>query len=331
MFGAGVALIPLEIDGPDHAKWRRLLDPLFAPKAVKRLEDGVRDLARELVESSADEWAAGADVDFFERFCVPLPSLTFLRLLGAPVADLDFFIRFKDGVIHPDGDTPEEITANTTAAGMELLTYFGTYLAGRRAETGRRDDLIGRLIDSEVAGEPITDAELLSILFLLMFAGLDTVTSALSCMIAWLAEHPAERHRIATDPALVPAAVEELLRYESPVPSGMRYATVDIDLGDGLVIEQGEAILAFWSAANVDPTAFADPLRVDIDRARHTHIAFASGTHRCLGSHLARLELRVALEELHRRMPDYVLAEPARFANVAVRAAQGLRLRAPRA
>jgi cytochrome P450 len=316
-FGNDAALIPLEIDGSEHRKWRRLLDPMFAPKQVARLEDSVRDLAAELI----DKFATTGHADLAEQFCVPLPCLTFLRLLGAPVEDLDFFLEFKDGVIHPRGETLEEVNANMAVAGGKLLEYFSVFLAKRRQETEPADDIISALLRSEVEGQPLSDLELLNILFLLMFAGLDTVTSSMSCTFAWLAQHPMERQRLADDPSLIPAAVEEIMRYESPVPSGMRYADQeDIDLGGGLVIHKGEAMHPIWAAANVDPNAFDDPMTVDFGR-RPNHIVFASGLHRCLGSHLARLEMRLAVEELLKRIPDYSVApgEELVYDNIAVR------------
>ncbi|MFV2176639.1 cytochrome P450 [Actinomadura sp. LOL_016] len=323
-FATDHPLIPLEIDGQEHVKWRRLLDPLFAPKQVRLLEDAVRALAGELIES----FVSKGEVELYSQFCVPLPCLTFLRLVGAPAEDLGFFLEFKEGVIHPQGETIEEMDANMQVAGAKLYGYFADYLARRRAERTPRQDVIGSLLDAEVDGRPLTDDELLNIMFLLMFAGLDTVTASLSCLFAWLATHPDERRSLVADPSLVPGAVEELMRYESPVPAGTRYATADIDLGDGLVIRDGEAIHAVWAAANVDEEAFPDPLRVDINRARHTHIAFASGTHRCLGSHLARLELRLALEEFHRRIPEYAPSADRQivYDNVAVRMAKYLPL-----
>ena len=299
-FGNDAALLPLEIDGAEHKKWRRLLDPMFTPKQVARLEGSVRELAADLI----DKFAATGKADLAKEFCVPLPCLTFLRLLGAPVEDLAFFLEFKDGVIHPQGDTLEELNANMAVAGGKLLEYFSAFLAKRRAEAEPADDIIATLLRSEVDGEPLTDLELLNILFLLMFAGLDTVTSSMSCTFAWLAQHPAERRRLVEDKSLIPAAVEEIMRYESPVPSGMRYADQeDIDLGDGLIIHKGEAMHPIWAAANVDPNAFEDPMTVDFGR-RANHIVFASGLHRCLGSHLARLkEMRLAVEELLARDP----------------------------
>jgi len=227
--------------------------------------------------------------------------------MGAPIEDFDFFIEFKNAVIHPKGDTTEEIDMNMALGGAKLLEYFTTFLAKSRAEAGPAEDVIGILLRSEVDGEPLTDPELLNILFLFMFAGLDTVTSTMSCTFAWLAQHPEERRRLVEDKSLIPAAVEELLRVESPVPSGLRYCDKeDIDLGDGLIIRKGEAIHAIWAAANVDPEAFEDPLTVKFGR-RANHIAFASGVHRCLGSHLARLEMRVAVEELLSSIPDFAL------------------------
>jgi cytochrome P450 len=207
-------------------------------------------------------------------------------------------------------------------AGGKLLEYFAGFLADRRAETEEKNDIIAVLLRSKVDGEPITELELLNILFLLMFAGLDTVTASMSCIFAWLGQHPEERDRLVADPSLIPAAVEEIMRYESPVPSGQRFATEDIDLGGGLVIKAGDAIHAIWAAANVDPTAYDDPLRVDFGRGRMNHIVFASGTHRCLGSHLARLELRIAVEELLHRIPDYAVTagDQLVYDNVSVRA-----------
>jgi cytochrome P450 len=320
-FGHDARLIPLEIDGEDHKKWRRLLDPMFAPKQVARLEAQVRQLARELI----DRFAAAGKAELYSYFCTPLPCLTFLRLVGAPVEDLDFFLEFKEGVVHPKGETVEEIDANMAIAGGKLMEYFVGFLAEKRKNADKQDDVIANLIKSEIDGQPLAEFDLVNILFLLMFAGLDTVTSSMSCIFAWLGQHPQERKRLVEDMSLIPAAVEELMRYESPVPSGMRYPEEDIDLGDGLVVPAGVEINAFWSAANVDPTFYDDPLTVRLDRGRKDHMVFASGTHRCLGSHLARLELRLAVEEMLTRIPDYTVdVEALTYDNCAVRAVENL-------
>ena len=326
-FGNDNPLIPLEIDGEDHRKWRRLLDPLFAPKQVVLLEDSVRQLARELI----DDFLPNGEAELYEAFCVPLPCLTFLRLVGAPVSDLDFFLEFKDGVIHPTGESKAEIEANMAVAAAKIYEYFVGFLAEKRKNADQQDDVIAHLIKSEVDGEPMTDLTLVNILFLLMFAGLDTVTSSMSCIFAWLGQHPAERDRLVADKSLIPGAVEEMMRYESPVPAGIRYALEDIDLGDGLVIKAGEAIHALWAAANVDPTFFDGPLTVDFARGRKDHMVFASGTHRCLGSHLARLELRLAVEELLERIPNYSVGpeDSLVFDNISVRMVKRLPITFP--
>jgi len=315
ILGSNSALIPLEIDGADHVKYRKLLDPLFAPKRVAALEASFRELAAELIDGFSRE----NEVDLYEKFCVPLPCLTFLRLVGAPTKDLDFFLEFKDAVIHAEGNTPEEKMASAAVAGLKLYEYLNALIEERRKHPPR-DDLLGALMQGTVDGEPVSQLELLNMLFLLMFAGLDTVTASMSCIFSWLARHPEQRDFLVQHPESIRAAVEELLRYESPVPAGTRYATEDIDLG-GEVIHAGEAIHAIWSAANLDPATIEDPLEVNFERARQIHMVFASGTHRCLGSHLARLELRLAIEEFQRRFPRYSITngEEPRYDNIAVR------------
>jgi cytochrome P450 len=316
-FGNDNPLIPLEIDGEDHKKWRRLLDPIFGPKQIFPLEAQIRTLAGELIE----KFVSRGEAELHDEFCEPLPSLIFLRLVGAPIEDLDFFLDFKNGVIHPEGDTVEEMEANMAAAGGKLLEYFVKFLGERRKDTEQKDDVIAVLLRSEVDGKPIEELDLLNIMFLLMFAGLDTVTSSLTCILGWLGQHPEERDRLVADRSLLPAAIEEIIRYESPVPSGQRFATEDIDLGDGLVIKAGEAIHAIWAAANVDPTHYDNPLEVDFSRGRAPNMVFASGTHRCLGSHLARMELRIALDEILTRIPDFTVPNPENlvYDNVSVR------------
>ncbi len=319
-FGNDNPLIPLEIDGEDHKKWRRLLDPIFGPKQIAPLEAQIRQLAGDLI----DRFVSRGEAELHDEFCVPLPSQIFLQLVGAPLEDLDFFIDFKNSVIHPEGDTVEEMEANMAVAGAKLMEYMIKYLGIRRKETEQKNDVIAVLLRSEVDGKPIEELDLLNIMFLFMFAGLDTVTASLSCILAWLGQHPEERDRLVADRSLLPAAIEEIIRFESPVPSGQRHATEDIDLGDGLVIKAGEAIHAIWASANVDPNHYENPLEVDFSRGRAPNMVFASGTHRCLGSHLARMEMRAALDEILDRIPDFTVTNPEAlvYDNVSVRTVQ---------
>jgi cytochrome P450 len=320
--GSARPLIPNDIDGPIHARWRALLDPMFAPKVVARWEQSFRDLAGELL----DRFPAAEKIELNSAYCTPLPSRMFLNILGAPQDDLAFFLEFKDGVLRPEGKTAEEVVSNSNKAGAKLNAYFATMLAQRRAEPEPRDDLIGALMSAELDGEPLTEEQITDILYVMMLAGLDTVTATLTLIFSWLARHPDVRARIVADPSLIPGAVEDIMRFETPVPAVNRHPQEDIDLGDGLIVRKGETLHCLVAAANVDAAAFPDPLTVDIERPRRTHIAYASGTHRCLGSHLARLELRVAVEELLRRHPDFELdaGDPPRYHNVVIRMATRL-------
>ena len=294
--GAPDALIPLQIDGEAHRNYRRLLDPLFAPRAVARLEEHVRRLADGLIDAFADR----GTVEFYEEFCVPLPCTIFLELLGLPLQDLEFLLWFKNGVIRPDDDD------HRAQASGRMVEYLFQVLDERTAETTPRDDLIGGFMGAEVDGQRLSREEVMNIIFVLVFAGLDTVSASLSCFVAWFARHPQARQRVIDDPSLLPQAIEELLRYESPVPAIARFAVADFEIG-GEQIRAGDSLNLLLCVANLDPAAVPEPLTVDFDRGTRSHIDFGIGVHRCLGSHLARMELRVALEALHARIPDYTI------------------------
>ena len=173
------------------------------------------------------------------------------------------------------------------------------------AGTDPGDDLLGWLLTTEVDGEHLTREDILDILGLLMIVGLDTVAASLACMLSYFARHSEQRAEVVDDPSLWPSAVEELMRFESPVTEGGRIATEDLELPSGERISPGTLMSVIWAAANVDPDYFPDPLTVDLRRSPNAHIGFASGFHRCLGSHLARMEMHVALEAWHQRIPDY--------------------------
>ena len=315
-------LIPLDVDGGPHTRYRKLLDPLFSPRAVAQLKPAVQRLCNELV----DTFAAAGEVEFFSAFCVPLPSQIFITLLGLPMADLPRFLAFKEAVVRPEGSTPEEQEAFKARAGASMYDYLQAVLDARRRESPR-DDLISGFLTTEVDGERLSDDEIVDICYLLVIAGLDTVASSLSCIVAWFAQHPDERDRVVNDPSLLPAAIEELMRFESPVILGHRWIAENVDV-NGRTFPAGTKVEVLWASANVDPAAIGDPLRVDFDRTDNRHLAFASGFHRCLGSHLARLELRTAIEELHRRIPDYRISPGSDvvYLNYGVRAALHLPL-----
>jgi cytochrome P450 len=302
--GSDRPLIPLNIDGPEHTKYRRLLDPLFAPKRVATFEPVVRALADELI----DEFVDDGQVELFGAFCNPLPSRVFLGILGLPKSDVAFLQEFKEAAIRPRGVTPEAAIAYQHDKAQQMYAYLNAELDRREALGDPGDDLLAWFLETEVEGDRLTRENILDIVYLLVIAGLDTVASSLSCLIAWLAQHPTERERVVNDPSLLPRAIEELMRFESPVPMASRAAVADVDV-NGKEVKAGDALIVVWSSANLDGEVFDDPLEVDFDRARNPHVAFASGFHRCLGSHLARLELRVAIGRFHERIPTYRLAE----------------------
>ncbi len=310
-------LIPLDLDGDEHRKYRRLLDPLFTPKSVARLEPLIRSRTNALI----DPFAGTGSADLMPSLCGPLPSYLFIDLLGLPATDLPVFLEFKEAVVRPQGATEEEQQANMRAVGDRMYDYLAAVLGERRAAPPR-EDLIGGFLTTEIDGQRLTDEEITDICYLLVIAGLDTVTSSLSCLLAWFAEHPAERHAVTADPGLLPRAIEELMRFESPVPLGHRWVTEDIEVG-GRRFPAGSKVEVVWAAANADAAAFAGPFAVDFARRGNAHVGFAAGPHRCLGSNLARLELRVAIEEFHRRIPDYAVTpgDQVVYTNYGVRAA----------
>lgn len=299
--GQSVPLIPLQVDPPDHVKYRRLLDPLFAPRQMNPLEDEITRLVNELIDKVIDE----PGCEFTTAMSVPLPSEVFLTLLGLPMERLPEFLVMKDGIIHPPGDTPEEQMITRSKAARDIEAYFTEQMEQRKLNPS--DDMVSRFLAAEVDGEKLSDDEILGVLFLFLIAGLDTVTDTLECFFHFLATHPEHRRQIVADPALIPAAVEELLRWETPVTAVPRLATRDLEVG-GCPIKAGEGIGVMIGSANTDPSGYENPDDVDFSR-NPKHWAFGGGIHRCLGSHLARLELRIVMREWHRRIPEYHLPD----------------------
>lgn len=301
-------LIPLNVDPPLHSKYRRILDPLFAPKRMDEQEEGITRRAVALIDGFIDR----GECNFTEEFAEIFPSSVFLGLMGLPEAELRMFLRMRDGILHPeklDPDAlidPERRTEVMNRTGQEIYEYFGG-LADERMKKPS-DDVMSKFVASEVNGERLSRDDIVDICYLMLIAGLDTVSDSLTCMYAFLANHPEHRRQITGDPACVASAVEELLRWESPVPFGVpRVATEDTELPNGCPIREGTAVMVVYGAANVDESQCPEPFEVRFDRESIRHIAFGGGVHRCLGSHLARRELRVTLTEWHRRIPDYWL------------------------
>jgi cytochrome P450 len=295
-------LIPLSVDPPEHKKYRRILDPLFAPKRMDEIEDDVASRMNRFIDAFIDRGSC----NFTEEVAVLYPSAVFLGLMGLPWDELDTLLRLKDGIMRPGGGglSPEEQARIRDETGTEIYAYFNAILDERQRHP--EEDILTGFLGAEVDGEKLSREEILDICFLFLIAGLDTVTDSLTCFFAFLSQHPEHRRQIVDDPAVIPKAVEEMLRWETPVAGTARLATTDSEV-TGCPVSAGSLVFVCIGAANVDPAEFEDATQVRFDREVNRHLAFGGGVHRCLGSHLARRELRIALREWHRRIPDYQL------------------------
>ena len=300
-------MIPLQIDPPDHKKYRKILDPLFAPRQMALLEKSIAELANSLIDGFGDR----TEIDFAKEFSIPFPSQVFLTLLGLPLDDLPTFLKMKDGIIRPDHviGAPfgsKDVVAYQKEIAQSVYAYFNKELDALEAMplADRPDNLLSRFLVTEVDGVRLTRNDILDICFLFLIAGLDTVTASLDCFFAYLAQHPEQRERLVSDADVIPNAVEELLRWETPVMGVVRVAYDDAELG-GCPIKKGQQVSVLLGSANTDDAEFGNGDEVTFDREINRHLAFGGGIHRCLGSHLARQELRVALREWHNRIPSY--------------------------
>lgn len=301
-------LIPLNVDPPMHSKYRKILDPLFAPRRMDALEDDITARADRFIDAFVER----GECNFSEEFAELFPSAVFLGLMGLPWEELDTLIGLRDGILHPAKVDPAADTdpmarfAVMNATGQRIYEYFNAQLDEREANP--TDDILTHFTTAEVDGDKMSREDILDVCFLFLIAGLDTVSDSLTCFFAFLATHPEHRQTIIDQPELIPSAVEELLRWESPVPGGVpRVTTQEVEMPNGTILPEGTAVLVSYGAANMDPAEFPDGFEVRFDRETNRHIAFGSGVHRCLGSHLARRELRVALAAWHRRIPNYTL------------------------
>ncbi len=297
-------LIPLSVDPPEHAKYRRLLDPEFSPKKMSALEPEARALVNEIIDRFADR----GECEFHEDFATPLPSTIFLALVGLPQSDLSDFLKWRDDTIRPVASTVEEAEEKRQAAGRAINDYFVSALEDKRANPD--DRLLTRVVNGQVDGRPLTHREQLGMCHLLLLGGLDTVTATLDCMITYLARHQDRRQAVVDDPELMSPAIEEMLRQQTPVMMVPRVIAQDYELG-GVKLAAGDSATLMLGAANCDESEFERSGDVVLDRGANRHLAFGGGPHRCLGSHLARMELKVALEEFHKRIPEYRIADGA--------------------
>jgi cytochrome P450 len=300
----------LTLDPPRHDELRRLVSRAFTARTVSDLEPRVREVTRQLL----DELVVDGAVDLMD-LAAALPTIVIAELLGIPPGDKQMFREWVESVVTLD---PSEL-ARTKGGGagiFELFAYLQKVIDARTEE--RREDLISALLDAEVDGEHLLPAEVLGFTLVLLAAGFET-TKNLVGNAAWLLDrHPEARARLTADPALIPGAVEEVLRYESPVIGLARTTTRDVEVR-GVLIPEGSKVQMNYASANRDDRAFVDADHFDIDRTDQRHLAFGHGIHFCLGAALARLEGRVAIEELLARYPDYSVTGSERLPSAYIR------------
>jgi len=295
----------LTMDPPDHTRLRRLVSGGFTPRAVAGLEPWIREVTVRLLDA-AD---GGAGFDLIDALAFPLPIAVICHLLGVPAEDQARFRAWGHGVAATlDPQTAATAQAQTRAAELALTGYLQDLVRERRAHPD--DSILSALIAAEEQGDRLSSGEVVSTALLLLIAGFETTVNLIGNGTTALLGDPDSWDRLRRDPALVPAAIEEMLRYDSPVQLTARTATEDVEAG-GSVIAAGRAVIVCIGGANRDPAVFEQPDEFRIDRPDPgRHLSFSLGMHHCLGSSLARLEGRIAIEELTRRYPALELAAP---------------------
>ena len=293
----------LFLDPPDHDRLRILVSKAFTPRVVESL----RPRVEELVATLLDEASERGEMDVVTDLAYPLPVTVICDMLAVPEKDRDALRRWSLDLTHTiDPIIPPDALARAQQSDKEFRAYLAELIAERRRNPGQ--DLLSRLIQAEDEGEQLTGPELVSTCVLLLIAGHETTSGLIGNGTLALLRNRGEMERLAADPTLLRSAVEELLRYDSPVQLTGRLVLEDMEI-DGRKIRKGEDVVAVGGAANHDPEQFPDPDRLDVGRSENRHVAFGGGIHFCLGAHLARLEGRIAIGELVRRFPDMDLAE----------------------
>jgi cytochrome P450 len=291
LLGEDWPILPIEVDPPEHGLWRTLMNPVFSPTRMKAVEEDIRATAKTLVDRVLEK----GETEFVADFSEVYPITIFLSLLGLPLDDTAQFLEWENGMLHsPDFDTRRESI-------LAVRQYLLDVVRERRAAP--KDDMVSYVANAKVEGRDVTDFEAQSLCFILFLAGLDTVTAALGFAFKHMAEHPEHQQQLRDEPALIPDAIEEFLR-AYPLAVSSRLVTRDAEF-HGVKMKKGDRVVISTQLAGRDERVFANPDHVDFRRENNSHITFAAGPHRCLGSHLARRELRIALEEWLSRVPPF--------------------------
>ncbi|MET7451503.1 cytochrome P450 [Streptomyces sp. NPDC005574] len=304
----GMALPPaldanlLNMDPPDHTRIRRMVSQAFTPRQMERLREPIRLTAERLLDSLPE----GEQVDLISSYAAPLPIIVICDLLGVPEAHRPDFRAWTDALVAPDPARPER----ARAAVGHLLAFFTRLIADKRSDPA--DDLLSALVAVRDQEDRLSEDELMSLAFLVLAAGYENTVHLIGNAIAALLTHPGQLAALRADPHLMDRAVEELARYDGPVPLAVRrFPTEDIVIGE-VTVPAGETVLLSLAAAHRDPRRFTEPDRLDIGRDATGHLALGHGIHYCLGAPLARIETGIALTALFARFPDLTLARPPR-------------------
>ena len=293
----------LNMDGPDHARLRGLVNKAFTARMVKNLRERVQGIADELL----DKVQALGHMDLIDEYAFPLPIVVISDVLGIPSADRERFRLWSNTFIAPTYGQEDFHRAEKLM--LEFTGYLRQVFAERRKEP--RNDLITGLVHAEESGDTLSEDELFAMVILLIVAGHETTVNLIGNGALALLQHPEQLAKLKADPSLIEAAVEELLRYDGPVDRAtMRFAAEDVELG-GQLIQRGQAVAVALTSANRDPDQFAQPDEVDITRPDNRHLAFGFGVHYCVGAPLARMEGQIAINTLVQRLPNLRLTVPA--------------------
>ena len=288
-------MLPIELDPPLHSRYRALMSPVFSKERIAPMRPRIEAIARRLLDRLLERGGG----DLVADYAIPLSVETLAEFTNLPASDSAQWVAWIERMF--DVTRPED----SARASQEMGGYIDRLIAERRRTP--RDDFISLLMESQVEGHRLTDKEIHSFCTVVFGAGFETTADAMSVSLYYLAEHPDDRRRLAADPALIPTAVEEFLRYVSPIQIFGRNASQDVEL-HGRVIPQGDVVALGFGSANHDPQVFPEPERCILDRAPNRHLAFGAGVHLCLGAPVARMEMEITLGEFSRRVSTLQLA-----------------------
>lgn len=302
-----VGMIPIDTDPPDHREYRAIINPALTVNAARKHEDRIRALAVELVEPlvGRDEFEVSSAVA-----TVMAPKAT-LGFVGFPEEDHELMIKATDDVTRLRGTE----TPRVAEAGMEMFQTATKLVMTRRAqdqESADADDLLRLLIEGDFQGRKLADQEIVMNLMVLLFGAVDTTASAINGALYYLATHPEDQRQLRDGGEIPNLALEELIRWSSPLQGLGRTVTQDTEIG-GCPMHKGDRVLLHWASGNRDASQFSDPENVDLERKPNKHLGFGMGPHRCVGVHFGKLMLRVTLEEFLARIPQFELADPSQL------------------